>query len=636
MGRLNRVLGSASVVSSLVFGLQACSLMPDYGEQRVALQEEMCDGADNDHDGYIDEACRCDEAPCHSGLECVTPLLGNAPPTCHRPCDDFCDSSCLARPDTISVASLGAAPDDGVSDYGALKALADTVSERELFAPSAHVVFSPGVYEVTEYLDACTPSLCPVSGRDGSANTADHIRYHAANNVHFHGCGATVSVGPTPFRVVDRSTTVDMSLLTTVIPFYITESHRFTIEGFELNGNVDDPATGRVPTVAENSSHGIVTAACSDYEIRDVDAHHFAADGIILGFHAVYDVVSLEEFDPVGQYDCPGYDRSECVVRVYARDERGTLVDVQSHHNARGALSVILVDRLDVYGGSFSFSGETGNPQYPGHAPSHGLNVEPDFAPIPAFVGSEGYASEGITQNLFFTNSTFSSNLGPQVSAGTPSAISGLYVHQSEILVGPESHRYSVRLKAPNVYIAESDISLRDTQVVMWEGCEDPGLCTTCTPTSAIFVHNVIHATGARAINSVHTNACPGLASPSVLVSNAFTFDGPPPSAMNVDLRGAGAVFSHNTVNVHAAAHRLSGDPSAGTHQTVVNLANIEYSENNEFRLVDPSLLPEGARFRTTYSTGFPVSWDEFPDNPEYYPWGGLVICDVTPNVFCR
>jgi hypothetical protein len=70
----------------------------------------------------------------------------------------------------------------------------------------------------------------------------------------------------------------------TVVPFYMRECTNFSIEGFEIDGNVDqmtcDPAT--IPTAT--ASFGIAASTCKDYNISNIFAHHFATDGVVLGY----------------------------------------------------------------------------------------------------------------------------------------------------------------------------------------------------------------------------------------------------------------------------------------------------------------------------------------------------------------
>ncbi|MCB9673106.1 MAG: hypothetical protein H6734_26785, partial [Alphaproteobacteria bacterium] len=599
------------VLTAVLCGATQLLVIPS---ARADQGPELCNGVDDDGDGHVDEGCPCQpDRTCSGGLECVSPLDPQAAPTCHPACTNFCDTDCAERPDVLRVQDLGATPDDGLDDYAGLQAVAAAVSGRARYSTPAHVVFSPGTYEIQQYVDRCGRKACINAGVPGRGNSVEHIRYVGANDVAFHGCGARIVSAPTPRQVIDFSNGgYDRSRYETVSPFDMAASRGFSIDGFELDGSVDLFLPRDTNT--ENNCNGITTSACHDYVLSNLEVHHYARDGLGLGVQSPDSetIVPLEQFDPNGQFECPGYPRSECRVKVYAQDGGGLLLNVSAHNNGRNNLSIFMANDMLVYGSSFVDAGRTDNPDYRGYSPKAGIDVEPDFRPTPKFANNTGYASAGLTGNIVIEQCTISGNLGSQFTAGVTDGTSDVLIAYSTIERSPDSYRLGVVVKIQDFTILRSHLELGEGVIIAYDrraACD--------TPTTRFYLtDSTLHASRNYALNVDLTLDCgDGLYSSAFIEGNELLFDGP--SVRNpyyIYLRGPGAHLTNNHVVVAATTHPQVEDP---TQPSVSYVASIRgrLASGNTYEVLDPNgTLPAGAHFRSIY----PVPRSEVVD--DYYP----------------
>ncbi|MCA9553596.1 MAG: hypothetical protein KC933_26390 [Myxococcales bacterium] len=620
---------------------------------------ESCNGVDDDGDGLVDEGCPCTpNGTCSGALECVTSLNPSEAPSCHPACTNFCDASCASRPDVLRVADLGALPGDGLDDYASLQALAAAASGRAPTDARMHVVFSPGTYEIQQYIDLCGRKSCLHAGEPGRGNSVDHIRYTGAHNVDFHGCGAQIVSSPPPQQVIDYSDEgLDRTWYSTVGPFYISASTGFTIDDFDLDGSVNHflPRDSNV----ETDSNGILTSACSDYILRNLEVHHYSRDGIGIGVQSPDSetVVPLVQFDPNGQYDCPGFARSQCDVVVAAQDRNALIDNVFVHHNARNNLSVFFVDGLLARYSYFVDGGCTGdaapggyfadepcadNPVYRGYNPKAGVDVEPDFSPRPKFKDDTGYASEATTKNVVFEGCSFFGNRGAQiVVSGATDGTDDILVSDSSVIRRIGSSVQAVMSRALDFEIANSLLALGDGRILL----RDRRDCAS-RPTGFRMQGSVLRSTWRQAINAVLTSTttadcADGLDSTAELDDNDMYFDGASiRSPTFIYTWGPGVTLSNNRVHIEATAHLRVADPTAPATVYVAKIMGGR-SMNNVFDVHDPGgVLPAGAKFVTTYFHPMPEVVDDFYPMPgAFIPQavaaGAVGWCSYDPSAKC-
>jgi len=290
-------------------------------------------------------------------------------------------ASSLARPataGTVIVTAFGAKGDGITDDYNALKAAAKYLCSH----PGLTLEFPQGTYHISEYRIDGGPN----------ANGVTDIIYDGCSNVKIIGVGAKIDVNGSFHRSFDYTAGrgYHYSYTNGVIPFNFQNSSGFTVEGFELNGNVDK--TTRDPGVAEGNTGGIWTGNCHNYTISGVYVHHFAMDGLYLG---------------------SGLNSKA--------DTNGKLNQVTSTNNARQGLSIIQVRGLQVLNSVFSNTGRTGG-SYGNHAPSDGADVEPNA--VPPTVDLE-------TGGILFQNCIFEDNLGVQLACDMPQGVDSIDVEGS-------------------------------------------------------------------------------------------------------------------------------------------------------------------------------------------------------------
>jgi len=256
---------------------------------------------------------------------------------------------------TISVLSYGAVGDGTTDNYVALQAAAAAICAL----PGYRLLFPPGDYFINrKRIDATGPG-------SGPANGITNIRYDNCDNVTISGYGATVSVLGAFNRPVDETDGVNsLSYTNAVAPFEFRYSTGFRLEGFTLNGNVQDMT--RSATVTEGNTAGVMTQDCHDYYIVDVESHHNETDGFTIGGNSLV------------------VDTNMTMTRVYA------------HHNSRQGLSVIHLVTGLVSDSRFEDTGYSSG-SYGYSPPGAGVDVEPFRKPPEENALSTGLVFDGVT-----------------------------------------------------------------------------------------------------------------------------------------------------------------------------------------------------------------------------------------------
>lgn len=292
---------------------------------------------------------------------------------------------------------------DGTSDcYAALKAMAASVNA----SGGIKVVFPAGTYFIAQYKNN--------NGRQ--RNNISDIIFENCSGLHITGYGAKIDVfgkfhrSADYIRLTRRLRLYRYSNSNSVVPFLIRNCSNFTIEGFELNGNVDKMT--RDKGVVESSGHGIIIQGGDNFVLKNLYIHHFHSDGIYLTGRWVDEVI----------YPC----------------RNGSLINIKSTNNARQGLSIIQARDITCTDCIFADTGKTGG-VYGGHAPQAGVDIEPNYS-----VSSPDMRASENTGNITFIRCTFENNNGAQFNAAHAQSSDAVLLRDCLIEAKSSNYRYSV------------------------------------------------------------------------------------------------------------------------------------------------------------------------------------------------
>ncbi|MGC2530357.1 MAG: right-handed parallel beta-helix repeat-containing protein [Candidatus Acidiferrum sp.] len=304
-------------------------------------------------------------------------------------------------------------PAQGTDDYEALLHAAARLTAMG----KGTLYFPPGTYRIGRYKD----------GTKTGPNVANDIIFRNCDGLHIKGYGAKVDVngdfGRTP-----------TNMLSAVEPLVFLGCRNVTIEGLELDGNVDD--TTRVAGVTQGGSGIIFGGGSSQYTLTDLYVHHFANDGIYLG-------MSSPPFSNAAQK---------------IADKNATLRNVRSKFNARNALSIISLNGGTFDNCEFAESGHSCG-AYGFDSPGAGVDIEPQF----------GLKST----DLVFSDCKFVNNSGSGIDIS-----SGPVSFQRCLFWGTEGYSIIIASNVvlnPDKTYSISDVT--DARDVTFEDCEIFGEC---------------------------------------------------------------------------------------------------------------------------------------------------------------
>ncbi len=313
-----------------------------------------------------------------------------------------------------SALAYGLKGDGATDEYNALQKIAADISNKK-FAQRMIVYFPAGTYSINRF----------VRETGEGANKNKHVKYANASNFSLIGCtGATISVKG-DFRMTNDTTLGNpawYSHTQQLNPFVMERSENFRVSGFEINGNVDKmtrqaPADGK--GLAESDSYGMLTSAARHYEVSHMKIHHFASDGILVG--------ASRTADDGGVYD-----------------------DIEVYNNARQGVSVIQAVNLKFTNSTFRDTGFTDG-AYPNHAPSAGVDIEPNWTPATGASAKTG--------NIDFENCRFKNNRGSQfVTGGNGQTVENVRISNSEIIGRVGGFPYVVIMSVPGGVIENNHI----------------------------------------------------------------------------------------------------------------------------------------------------------------------------------
>lgn len=198
----------------------------------------------------------------------------------------------------------------------------------------------------------------------------------------FEGNGATISFTGD----LDRN-----AHATSGIGLQLQQCRQSHFSNLVLTGNVHR-TTNSSRANESFQSYGMNVMGCIDCSFDNIDAHHFATDGMT-----------------INGYSSRG---------LMAGSRRIAVTNCNFHHNGRLAASVMTAEHVTFKNCRFMYAGVTGG-AYPGHAPQGGMDIEPDFA------AAHGSADIN-TNNIHFEDCQWQHNKGGEIYALLQPNISGV------------------------------------------------------------------------------------------------------------------------------------------------------------------------------------------------------------------
>ncbi len=432
----------------------------------------------------------------------------------------------------LSVKDYGAKGDGMTDDYAAIKRAVAAINT----AGKGILVFPPGVYKIDQH---------KIIG-GGSANTITDICFQNCNGLQVIGYKAVINVKGNFNRAADYTVGgFTYSYSESVVPFSFVNCSNFELSGFELNGSVN--VMSRATGVTEGTCHGVLTAKCSNYTLRDLYIHHFATDGLLLG--------------------------GDTTVTAIA-DKDVSVKNVRSLFNARQGVSVIQVRGAEFVGCEFS---ETGNSagSYGSHAPGNGVDIEPNFNTPTVDVR---------TGSITFTECKFKNNAGSQFTAAYADKVQKIRLRACKLIAGTSTSTIPLVLSIDDGVIEDSNVDtggqfvypawsspFNPTQRTLMRNCEirSTDKMLVCVDNIPVMIEGckfICTATGARA------------------------------SAYAIYIQNTKCNFTRNYVFFPAASYK-----GAGTFDIAVLIQKVQLSRDNFF---ETDLNPGSSEHFATDYTG--------------------------------
>lgn len=295
----------------------------------------------------------------------------------------------------LSVASYGVTPGNP-DNWAAMQNMATAICQINQ-SYSIILTFPPGVYNIAHIVPASDEHRPDALGLP----TPRAIVFYGCNKpLQINGYGAIVSVNGNFTKTATSNYAgtnewdVDQYAVT---PFTFVSSSHFSIAGIEINGNANLMTQSPFAPSAymvEGAEYGIETLSCTDYSFVDVNVHHMATDGIVLG-------------------------------RTEPADARVDLTRVTLANNTRNNLTLDLIHDVSVTNSVLANAGNNGSVPpasggFPTHSPAAGVDIEADCAPANATTWGLQWtlcASTNLNGNFLFDGVTMTTNLGGGVRA---------------------------------------------------------------------------------------------------------------------------------------------------------------------------------------------------------------------------
>ncbi|WP_354428985.1 MULTISPECIES: glycosyl hydrolase family 28-related protein [unclassified Mucilaginibacter] len=296
---------------------------------------------------------------------------------------------------TFNVKDYGANGDGVTDNYNALIKVAKAVNANG----SGTVYFPAGKYYIAQY--------------NTKNNPVADILFSGCNGLSIIGDKAVISVNGNFFRAADLLVgRLQKSTTEAVIPISISKCQNVTIKGLEINGNINRMT--RDPKTTEGSGHLIQLWDCENVNISNVYTHHGQTDGIYIG----------------GIKGCRNV----------------TITNSISSNNGRQGMSITHLYKGLFDNCQFINTGITDG-AYTRHAPSAGVDIEPQVIPAGAKMGG-----------IVFRNCTFANNMGAQFMSISPKITANIKLVKCTIKSQTSLSKYTMILAADSLVVDSCDI----------------------------------------------------------------------------------------------------------------------------------------------------------------------------------
>ena len=262
------------------------------------------------------------------------------------------------------VKDFKAKADDKTDNYHAFAKAAETISK----AGGGQLNIPKGKYYIAAY---------KITGGQ-KKNDIDDIIFKNCKNLIITGNNSVIRVNGKAYRNRDFQISglpYHYAYNNTVCPFKLVNCKNVLLKDITLYGEVDKMR--KQEGVVEGESYGVFISddepkdVSSKIVLQNITAHHFAADGLL----------------------------------IRSNGEDITIINCNSHHNARQGLSIVKGSNIRVLNSSFDSTGNTG--AYGWHAPGAGIDVENEFGP-------------GKLKNVLIRNCSLRGNNGFQIVSNIP------------------------------------------------------------------------------------------------------------------------------------------------------------------------------------------------------------------------
>lgn len=329
-----------------------------------------------------------------------------------------------------NVLAFGCVGDGVTDDYDAFKAVATAVSNDG----GGDVLIPPGTHI---YLDRIMHSTggsggVPIDGVtdiEWVGSNADGTPKAGVRGLKITGWNAKVSVKGAMTRIDDHGGGISYNFQ--VSPFTIIGFQSVNLEGFEVDGNVQDRVDST--TLVESGDNNISIRGCEHVTIDSVYSHHAGTDGFAV----------LRDRRPTDGGNPPSI---AC--------KHVTMHNCRGDYNARGNYSLHEAEHVELTNCKGDKGGISDGGTSPTYSPNHNVDIEPD--PVATDIGSSGDFGNG---HMIFRNCKFTGSGLRNFAANVRQA----WVHIEHCYFdNPNNDSFPIVLSVPHVTFIHNEVDINN------------------------------------------------------------------------------------------------------------------------------------------------------------------------------
>ena len=329
-----------------------------------------------------------------------------------------------------NVLAFGCVGDGTTDDYDAFKAVATAISNDG----GGDVLIPPGKHI---YLDRIMNSTggsggVPIDGVtdiEWLGSESDGTPKSGLRSLRIIGWDAKVSVKGTMSRIDDHGSGISYNFQVT--PFTIIGFQRVHLEGFEVDGNVQDRVD--TTTLVETGDNNISIRGCEHVTIESVYSHHAGTDNIAI----------LRDRRPTDNSNPPSI---AC--------KHITLNNCKAEYGARGNYSFHEAEHVEMNNCKGFKGGISDGGTSPTYSPNHNVDIEPD--PVATDLGSSGDYGNG---HMKFSNCKFTGSGLRNFAANVRQA--WLHIEHC-VFDNAENDSFPIVLSVPHVTFIHNEVDVND------------------------------------------------------------------------------------------------------------------------------------------------------------------------------